>query len=255
VRVAHRLLICLLFLVAACGVRAEEEFPIPTAPENRVLDEARLFARDPERLAVISETLAALEAKHGYRLYFATYNTLIGRTLKDQARLLQENWLGGQPGMVLLLEADSYKFQFGQAPPVREEIEPGNTVVRSRPTEFAAIELERMIAELEEPLQAATTDRQSFAETLSTGLAGRISASLDQRAAESGGGTRSRMVVLAVGLLAFTGLLALLVVAGLKRAEARARERFVFPKVAVGMRLGAPYGGGKVISRSFGGSK
>jgi len=27
----------------------------------------------------------------------------------------------------------------------------------------------------------------------------------------------------------------------------------VFPKVNVGMRLGAPYGGGKISSRSFGG--
>jgi hypothetical protein len=257
VRVVNCLLCCLGFLVAAVGLRAqeEEEFPVPPAPENRVLDDARLFARNPERLAVISETLAALEAKHGYRLHFAIYNTLIGRTLKDQAGLLERKWLAGQPGMVLVLEADSFKFQFGQAPPVQEEIEPGNTVERFRPTDFAPIELEHMIAELEEPLQDATTDRQMFAEALATGMAGRISALLDQRAAAPAGTSRSRMVVLAIGLLALTGLLALLVVAGLKRAEARARERFIFPKVAVGTRLGAPYGGGKVSSRSFGGPK
>ena len=59
------------------------------------------------------------------------------------------------------------------------------------------------------------------------------------------------MIILAVGLLAGTGLVALLVVAGLKRAESKALERFVFPKIGVGMRLGAPYGGGKVSSRSF----
>jgi hypothetical protein len=33
--------------------------------------------------------------------------------------------------------------------------------------------------------------------------------------------------------------------------EARSRERYVFPKVHVGTRLGAPYGGGKVRVRSF----
>jgi uncharacterized membrane protein YgcG len=244
-----------MFLVASCGVGAEEEFPIPPAPDNRVLDEARLFARNPERLAMIAETLAALEARHRYRLYFAIYDTLIGRTLKDQAALLQGEWLAGQPGLVLVLEVDSFKFQFGQAPPATEEIEPGNTVERARPTDFAPIELERIIAELAESLQAATSDRQLFAEALSTGVAGRISVRLDERAAAPAAGTRTRMVALAIGLLAVTGLLALLVVAGLKRVEARARERLVFPRVAVGMRLGAPYGGGKVSSRSFGGPK
>ena len=282
-RVAYRLLLCLLFLAAACGVQAEEEFPVPPAPDNGVLDEARLFARDPQRLAVISETLAALHARHGYRLYLATYNVLIGRTLKDQTEILQQTWLGGRPGMVLVLEVDSFKFRFGQAPPVEEQIEPGNTVVHSRPTDFAPIEIERMIGEMAETLLAARTanamdlpagrairansdgefnaspagpfDRQSFAENLATGMASRISARLDERAAAPAGGSRSRMVVLAIGLLALTGLLALLVVAGLKRAEARAGERYLFPKVAVGMRLGAPYGGGKVSSRSFGGPK
>lgn len=283
-RVVHRLLLCFWLFVAGSLVRAqEEEFPVPPAPENRVLDEARLFAREPQRLAVISETLAMLEAKHGYRFYVAIYNVLIGRTLKDQTELLQGKWLGQQAGMVLVIEADSFKFRFGQRPLEEEKLEPGNTVVRSSPADFAPIELERMIGEIEESLRAARTanaldadakvevlskgdgefdasparpfDRQLFAENLSTGLAGRIAAELEQRAAAPVGGTRSRMVVLAIGLLAFTGLLALLVVAGLKRAEAKARERFVFPKVAVGVRLGAPYGGGKVSSRSFGRGK
>ena len=280
-RVVYRLLLCFWLFVAGSVVRAqEEEFPIPAVPESRVLDEARLFAREPQRLAVISETLAMLEAEHGYRFYVAIYNILIGRTLKDQTERLQEKWLGQQPGMVLVIEADSFKFRFGQLPPEEEKIEPGNMMVRSRPTDFAPIELERMIGEIEESLRAARTekaldadakvevlskgdgefdasrakpfDRQLFVENLSTGLVGRISDELDHRAAAPPGGTRSRMVVLAIGLLAFTGLLALLVVAGLKRAEARARERYVFPRVAVGMRLGAPYGGGKVSSRSFG---
>jgi hypothetical protein len=60
------------------------------------------------------------------------------------------------------------------------------------------------------------------------------------------------MIVLAIGLISVAGLVSLLVVAGLRRAEARSLERYVFPKIAVGGRLGAPYGGGKVSSRSFG---
>ena len=249
----HRLVFCIsLLLTAFARAQDPEEFPLPPAPANQILDEARLFSREPQRLAIIAETLAALEDRHGSRLYLAISDTLLGRSLKDQAALLEAKWLAGQPGMVLVLEADSFKFRFGQAPPIKEELEPGNTIERTRPTDFSRVELERIIAELEEPLRAATTDRAVFAETLGTGLAVEISNILDQRAAAPASNTRGRMIVLAIGLLAFTGLLALLAVAGLKRAEARARERLVFPKVAVGTRLGAPYGGGKVASRHFG---
>ena len=75
---------------------------------------------------------------------------------------------------------------------------------------------------------------------------------LDERAAAPEGKTKGRLILLAVGFGAAIGLISLLVVAGLKRAEAKALERFVFPKATVGIRLGAPFGGGKVSSRSFG---
>jgi hypothetical protein len=254
VRPLHWLLFCISLLLGGQSLAQdlEDENPIPPAPANLVLDEARVFARDPQRLAVVSETLGILEDRHGYRLYLATYSTLIGRSLKDQAALLEAKWLAGQPGMVLVLEVDSYKFQFGQAPPLKDEIEPGKVIERIRPTDFSFVELEHIISELDAPLKAATADRAAFAETLSTGLAAKLSITLDQRAAAPVGNTRGRMVILAIGLLAVTGLLALLAVAGLKRAEARSRDRLVFPKAAVGIRLGAPYGGGKVSSRHFG---
>ena len=95
-------------------------------------------------------------------------------------------------------------------------------------------------------------DGAEFAERLGTGIAGGVSAVLDEQAARPEGATKGRTVLLAIGLIAAAGLVALFVVAGLKRAEAKSLERYVFPKISVGTRLGAPYGGGKISSRSFG---
>ena len=248
----------LLFLwtlipVAPVLAQGEDENPVPPAPENLILDEARLFARQPERLQAIATALAALEEKHnGYRLYFAIYDSLIGSSPEDRAEALQKKWLGEQPGAVLVLESDSFRWAYGQAPPLKQEAEPGNIVERERPTGLSELDKQNIHRNLEQALlPLVNKDRQAFAETLGPGVAREISALLDQRAAVPAGG-RSRMVLLSIGLLAVVGLVALLVVAALKRVEARSRERYVFPKVTVGIRLGAPYGGGKVGTREFG---
>ncbi|TAE73096.1 MAG: hypothetical protein EAZ65_04725 [Verrucomicrobia bacterium] len=63
---------------------------------------------------------------------------------------------------------------------------------------------------------------------------------------------RAQRVAQAIGVLATAGLGSLLATALLKRADTRARDRHFFPDVEVGQRLGAPCGGGKIRSRSFG---
>ena len=255
-RAFHAALLFLWAILLVPLARAQdEEFPVPPAPGNGVFDEARLFAREPQRLEAIAASLDALEAKHGFRLYFAIYDTLIGRSIEEQAAALQKKWLAGKPGMVLVLEADSRRWRYSEAAPIVEKLAPGNIVKGSSPSDLSPLELKKIDGELEAALLAVAKDPQAFAETLGTGVAGKASEILDQRAAVSAGGNRLRITLLAIGLLALTGLVALLVVAGIKRAEAKSRERYAFPKVAVSMRLGAPYGGGKVSTREFGGSK
>lgn len=253
-RFLHAALLFLLLLLPATPAFAQdaEEIEIPPAPPNLVLDEARLFARHSERLEAIAGSLAELEKKHNYRLYFAIYDTLIGRTLEEQATALQQKWLGTQPGAVLLLESDSFKWTYGQAAPLEQEVEPGHKVQRDRPTDLSSIDEQSINRNLDQALLAVAKDRQAFAETLGTGVAREIGTLLDQRAASSAGPGRSRMVLLSIGLIAALGLVALLVAAALKRVEAKAKERYVFPKVGVGLRLGAPYGGGKISTREFG---
>jgi hypothetical protein len=244
----------LLLLGTALSGRAlalDEKFVAPAPPADRVLDESRVLARDAERRQAIAKELAALEAKHGFRMYFVLYDSLFGRNLADRARELQEAWLGGQPGMVVVLETDSRNFKVGRAPLPQKEIEPGKRVEVPGPTDLAPSDLSAVVRELEGALMTAR-DSGEFAERLGAGFARGVSGVFDERAARPEGGTKGRMIALAIGLIAVTGLVALLVVAGLKRAEARSLERYVFPKISVGMRLGAPYGGGKISSRSFG---
>lgn len=245
-------LCCALLWIIAGWLHAQEEaFTAPPPPADGILDQARIFNRSPERHRAVAEALAALEEKHQFRLYYVLYNSLYGRSLSDRAHDLQQAWLGDAPGLVLVLETDSRNFRVGQATPKPAEIEPGAKLPLIGPKELAPSDLGAIVRGFEESLRGLANTGE-FAERLATGMTAGISTVLDERAAVPEGSTRSRLVLLAVGFGAAVGLISLFVVAGLKRAEAKALERFVFPKASVGMRLGAPFGGGKISSRSFG---
>lgn len=242
----------LLLWGSALSVKAQEEpFVPPPAPEDRVLDESRVLSRDPGRKEAIAAAITALETKHGFRMYFVLYDSLYGRDLAERARTLRQAWLGEQPGMVLLLETDSRTFKIDRPAALHREVEPGTRLEIPEATDLSSMDLSEALRKMEGSLMTAR-DGAEFAERLGLGMAAGVSAVFDERAERPEGGTKGRMVILAIGVLAVAGLVALLVVAGLKRAEARSLERYVFPKINVGTRLGAPYGGGKVSSRSFG---
>lgn len=228
-----------------------DDFTAPPPPADGILDEARIFTRAPERHQAVAEALAALEEKHGFPFYFVLYSSLYGRNLEDRAHALQKAWLGDSPGMVVVLETDSRNFRQSQAAFESDQVPGGKSLPVAGPKELAPTDLGAIGRSMEASLRQASSS-EDYAERLAIGLTSGISKVLDERAAAPEGSTRGRLVLLAVGFGAAAGLIALLVVAGLKRAEARALERFVFPKATVGTRLGAPFGGGKVSSRSFG---
>jgi hypothetical protein len=246
------LCVALLWMLAGwLHAQEADDFTAPPPPADGILDEARMFARSPERHKAVAEALAALEEKHGFPFYFVLYSSLYGRNLDDRAHALQQAWLGNSPGMVLVLETDSRTFRQSQAPSKVDQVPEGATLPVTGPKEFSPSDLGAIGRGMEESLRQAPSTEE-YAERLAIGLTTGISKVLDERAAAPEGTTRGRLVLLAVGFGAAAGLISLLVVAGLKRAEAKALERFVFPKATVGTRLGAPFGGGKVSSRSFG---
>jgi len=241
----------LLMLLAAALPGQDECFVAPPPPPDRLLDESRVLAREPARRQAIEEALAMLAAKHGFPMFFVLYDSLIGGSPAERARALQAAWLGEQAGLVLVLETDSRVFHAGQAAPETREIAPGARLPLAGPAELSPGDLTALAAGLGEALRASR-DSAEFSQVLGVGMARGVAALLDERAAKPEGGSRARTVVLAIGLLAATGLGALLVSAFLKRADARSRERHLFPKIHVAQRLGAPFGGGKISARSFG---
>ena len=246
------LCVALLWILAGwLHAQEAEAFTAPPPPADGILDEARMFVRSPERHQAVAGVLASLQEKHGFPFYFVLYSSLYGRNLDDRAHVLQRAWLGDAPGIVLVLETDSRLFSVGQAASKKDETPEVATLPVAGPKELAPSDLVAIMRGMEESLRGPASTEE-YAERLATGLATGVSKVLDERAAAPEGTTKGRLVLLAVGFGAAVGLISLLVVAGLKRAEAKSLERFVFPKATVGIRLGAPFGGGKVSSRNFG---
>lgn len=242
---------CLLLLMLNAGARVAPELELAAMPEGRVLDEARLFANDPAALNALSAKLQDVSERTGYPVYLAVFGTLIGSEVEEQAVALRDAWLGEGPGMVVVLEADSGKYDFGWKAVREVEQESGErfpVMDRSEISPQGRIAL-RQAARALEPLEKSSP---AAVERLAMAVIGGIEEAFRQEDPQDAAEKRLRFILLGVGLLAAVILVALLVVAWVRRSDAREAERLIFPKISVGMRLGAPGGGGKLSSRSFG---
>ncbi|MDA0768132.1 MAG: hypothetical protein O3A92_15085, partial [Verrucomicrobia bacterium] len=108
-----RSLRCLVWMagMGLGGVGGEE---LPAAPAGHVLDEAGLFDRHPEELAVISGRLLALQEEHELPVYLAIYGGLMHTGIGKQTRQLYDAWIGkGSEGVVVVWDSDSDRLEFG----------------------------------------------------------------------------------------------------------------------------------------------
>lgn len=223
---------------------------VPGRPDGQLLDEADLFSREPERAAELSRRLERFTDETGYPVYVAFFDTLIVWNLEELTHRLEEAWLDRGPGLVFVVEADAGRWRLGwvDSPEIfdddgrrmeaRSDLDlggPDKLAIRNRlrdagpmkPTSaddgFRRVEiLLDGLREAHEPIDDAPRKRE-----------------------------RQRLGALIAGLVAGVLLLGMLGSAGLRRIERREKERFVFPEIEVGKRLGAPRGGGKLRSRSF----
>lgn len=228
---------------------AQEETPVPPRPERGLHDEARLLTGEPELAEAVSRRLLEFRERTGFRVEVALVSTLIGRTVFEESQRLRDAWLGDDPGLVLVLEADSGEWEIGWS----------ERLIRAGDLELPAIG----------PSEVGPQERVSITSRLralppapvrsvegARRLVDELLAGLDEAvgAPEVSRGHPVRLLMLALGLGAAMLLVAMLVAAGVKRADRRAEDRLYFPKIEVGRRLQAPRGGGKVSSRSFGAS-
>lgn len=224
---------------------------LPDPPAGRILVEGRLFQTEPDKLSELSARLTKLSERTGYETYVVIYDSLLTSDVKERSRRLQRSWIGDRPGVVLVVESDSLTYDMGwvRTPPVMDGA--GEPVAVMGESDLAPQEQIRIINAMAAGPPSGEERRDQQVESLLRTFVTELERSFRTMEAEGEGRWNVRVLVLGVGLMATMILIALLVGAWMKRSERRAGERLVFPGVTVGMRLGAPCGGGKISSRSF----
>jgi hypothetical protein len=194
--------------------------------------------------------LEAFSQRTGYEAYVAIFDSLIGSSAAEQSRILQEAWIGGRPGVVMVLESDSMNYALGWSRRPDALSESGERVPVLGDDELAPQEKVRIINELVR-LSAAEERSRLSVDALIGSFVENLELAFEPSDVSTGSRWRLRVLVLGTGLLAGMLLIGLLVGAWIRRSDNKVDERLIFPKVTVGMRLGAQLGGGKISSRSF----
>lgn len=221
---------------------------VPLPPASRVLDEDGLFQRDRRRLAAISERLVQFGTEHEWPVYLVVCTGLLGTTPDERAAVLHEAWVGSQrEGLVLVLETDSKAVGLGRSLELADAAAGASSLWRPRIT---PCELDEIRAKVGRELDGVD-DPVELADRLSAGWVGALADLLDRRQAGGGATDRLRFALIVVGAACVVGLSALVAARVVARADARQRLVHRLPEVRVEVRLGAPYGGGRVSSRSF----
>jgi hypothetical protein len=245
-----------LIAIALCLGRAlgQEVYPPSSdsrGPKVHVLDDARIFSSEPARLAALEARLREIEVKDHFPVYVAIYDTLIGTDVKERSQELQRRWVGSDaPGMVAVVETDSGNVSLGVHPVKHFELQSGAELPNIGPLDFTLLEQDS-ISRLVQERAGSLKDRRAKVEAVVNGLADEVGRNLAARQAPASNTAHIRTLVFTAGLVVAAILSGLLALAWLRRSDTRARQRFIFPDVNVGIRLGAPYGGGKISSRSF----
>lgn len=236
----------LILLLGVSGAQ-EMELPVAPRPESGVFDEARLFDSEPERLKAIEQRVQKLRETSGFSVHVAFVDSLIGRTVFEESLRLRDSWLGGDPGLVLVYEADSGKWEISWSErSIRAE---GLELPASGPSEVGPgkrVAIMSRLKALPDPAVRSREDAERLVDTLLSSLEGAtVELPLPRR-------HFGRLILLGVGLAAALLLLAMLIAASVRRADRQAEDRLYFPELEVGERLKAPRGGGVVSSRTFG---
>ena len=239
-----------MMLVSSVMAQDIDKLAPPPAPAGHILDDARLFKLEPKTLAGLSERATEISERTGYQIYVAIFDSLIGTDVKEQSRLLQEAWVGEEPGVVLVYESDSSTYELGWSRTPDAVTEGGQRVPILASEDLAPQEQVRIFNELSQ-LKVDKNGSTESAEKLVVAFLDRIDRAFKEVEAVEPARWNVRVLMLGTGVLAGMLLLGLLIGALIRKSDRKVAERLVFPKVTVGMRLGAPCGGGKISSRSF----
>lgn len=250
----HPLLAICLWLAAVAWSAAGNPLPEWFAknrwekpPESHVRDDNGFFNRTPGMLKALSENLRDLESDHGFRLYLVVEPALIGTTPPEIATTLQDTWVPDGKGLVVVFEADSRSLGFGQIIS-SEDTEPD---ARGFIPSYASAAILNQVKRDTNPTAAP----EDYIESVMRDLSADLTAYFVRRAEPPPAARNLRIGLFALGSLAVVGLAAILLAPVLRHPAMGAAKTFRFPVVERPERLGAPFGGGDVTTRKFGGNR
>jgi len=230
---SHALVWSLLFFAAVAALRAEE---LPPRPMDGFLDNAVVF--NAAQAAEIKERIQETLQKDGTAIFVTTMTFISGSTVRDRSTALMRNWAGEASGLVLA-------YNRGEGQPALS-LSPG--FWRRYPSDEVAQLLQGCVPILTK--EAVPPDIKLLqAITFISGEIGRMEAGRLARA------TLWRPQDINLAMVLGGALLGLIILAWLvslqvrKRGDAR-RQRHYLPEVEVGIRLGAPHGGGTMAEAS-----
>lgn len=205
-----------------------------------VLDRADLLSRKPGLHSNVSNRLLELRQEFGFSLYLVIQSGLESESPLATASVLQKPWVPDGKGMVVVYETDSKRVGFGRPfladPDLTEKIASFDTVA--------------VITDAVHGIDRSLPDEQivvQLTELLCNGFRERILQAEEPPPA----GRSLRLGLFVTGAASTLALGALLVGWLVRRGDDARTRRYRFTEIDRPERLGAPFGGGAVVSRRF----
>ncbi len=242
------LLVCALaVLVPRAGGQALEPAEVPPPPTFGVRDASGVYQRDPETLRRMSDQLRQLREAHGFSIYVVVEPVLMSETPASLANRLQQAWLPAGDGIVVVYEADTGRLGLGRRfedDPLRGDESP------------ATVPAHHLVGLVSGALHAVDPEqpRDDYLEVLVAALTETFTEYFRDREAPPPPGRSLRLSLALVGGMAGLALVALAARWLVRRVDRTETVILRFPVVDRPERLGAPFGGGAVSSRRFGGN-
>ncbi len=231
------LLCCLCFTHAASSALAQQDAP-PPAPPDFILDDARVVSDDVR--AALSAEIKEFHAATGCQLFVATTTFLQNTTARDRADKLNEAWIKGGPGVVIVYDRAS----------AAHAVSPTDGMWARYPTPSLVETFREITNKLRE-------ENAKIAESLPQTtrlLMSRVvqMEKIQQRQNQILVPGRERwLAILFVVALSF-GIFALsFIKERVRKNDAIKAVQFFFPEVEAVKRYGAQYGGGVIAELSF----
>jgi len=241
----------LVFFFGWMGLASGRDLPgwlqdenIPPAPPERVTDDSGFLAQNPGALERMRAAVQRLEKERGFRIFVVIHSVLMDSNSQVLAGRLQEAWVPDGNGMVLVYESDSKSLSMGRG----YESDPGSASPRG------TIPSHEMLGIIEKAMRGTdnslTPDR--YIEALTLKLTEECQAYFRRGDEPLPRGRTARLIALSLGIGAVVALIALGLGQVVRRSGGGGSHTYEFPETDLPQRLGAPYGGGKVIVCRFG---